>query len=157
MNNIWNFFYNLTLSLWVGGISIFTFIITPVIFRSFERDMAGKIVGYLFPGYFTYNTVLSVLACVLLVPVRPFLSKFSFKASLILVVLAVIINVYVAVKLHPDIKKVKQEIHSFESPADDSPPRKKFGKLHALSASLNLLLLADGVTLLLLSGLLKKP
>jgi hypothetical protein len=155
MNNIWNFFYALTLSLWTGGISMFTFVVTPVIFRSFERDMAGRIVGSLFPGYFTYNTALSVLALTLLVPMRSFLSKFSFKASLILVVLAVIINVYVAFKLHPDIKKVKQQIHSFETPAD-TPLRKKFGKLHAVSASLNLLLLADGVTLLFLSGLLKK-
>jgi len=156
MNNIWNFCYTLTLSLWTGGISIFTFIITPVIFRSFERDVAGKIVGSLFPGYFTWNIALSVLACILLVPMRPVLSQFSYKLSLILVVLAVIINVFVAVKLHPDIKKVKQEIHSFEAPADDSPLRKKFGKLHAVSASLNLLLLADGVTLLLLSSIFKR-
>lgn len=155
MNNLWNFCYTLTLSLWTGGISIFTFIITPVIFRSFERDMAGKIVGNLFPGYFAWNTVLSVLALVLLVPMRSLLSRFSIKLSLILIVLAVIINVYVAVKLHPDIRKVKQEIHSFQTPAD-TPLRKKFGKLHAVSASLNLLLLADGITLLFLSAVLKK-
>ena len=156
MNNLWNFCYSLTLSLWTGGISIFTFIVTPVIFRSFERDMAGKIVGTLFPGYFVYNIALSVLACILLVPMRPILSQFGFKLSLILVVFAVILNVYVAVKLHPDIKKVKQQIHSFEASADDSPLRKKFGKLHAVSASLNLLLLADGITLLFISGVFKK-
>ena len=113
-------------------------------------------VGSLFPGYFIYNLVLSVLACILLVSMRSVLSQFGFKLSVILVVLAVIINVYVAVKLHPDIKKFKQEIHSFETPADDSPLRRKFGKLHAVSASLNLLLLADGITLLFLSSLLKK-
>jgi len=156
MTNLWNFWYHLALSLWVGGISIFTFVITPAIFRSFERDMAGKIVGYLFPGYFAWNTVLSILALVLLFPVRPALSRFSVKLSLVLIVIAVIINVFVAVKLHPDIKKVKREIHSFEGPADASPLRKQFGKLHAVSASLNLLLLADGVALLFLSSIVKK-
>jgi len=44
--------YNLVLALWVGGISIFTFIVTPAIFRSYGRDQAGEIVGKLFPGYF---------------------------------------------------------------------------------------------------------
>jgi uncharacterized membrane protein len=154
--NIWNFCYNVTLSLWVGGISIFTFIITPAIFRSFDRDMAGTIVGKLFPGYFTYNLALSVIALGLLVAIRPMPAKWGFKSSLILVACAVIINLFVAFKLHPDIIRVKQEIHSFEGRTDDAPARKEFRKLHAISASLNLLLLADGITLLFISSVLKK-
>jgi uncharacterized membrane protein len=156
MNNIWNFCYNLVLSLWVGGISIFTFIITPVIFRSFERDMAGKIVGKIFPGYFMYNLALSVLSLVLFVTVRPLPAKSGFKLSLILIACAVIINLFVMFKLHPEIVRVKQEVHSFEVQADDTPVRKKFRTLHAVSASLNLLLLADGITLLFISSVLKK-
>ena len=39
MNNTLNGLYNLLLSLWIGGISIFTFLIAPVIFKSFDRDM----------------------------------------------------------------------------------------------------------------------
>ncbi|RJR15299.1 MAG: DUF4149 domain-containing protein [Nitrospiraceae bacterium] len=156
MNSNWNFFYNLALSLWVGGISIFTFIITPVIFRSFERDMAGQIVGKLFPGYLTYNLVLSVLVFLLLMTVRPLLTKSGFKVSLILVACAVIINLYVVFKLHPDIVRIKQAVHSFNAEAGTSPERKAFGRLHAVSASLNLLLLADGITLLFISSVLKK-
>jgi hypothetical protein len=156
MNNVWNFCYNLVLSLWIGGISIFTFIITPVVFRAFERDMAGKIVGKLFPGYFLYNLALSVLALVFLIAIRPFLAGKGLKLSLVLVICAIIINLFVAFKLHPDIQRVKQEIHSFEVPADDSPLRKKFGRLHAVSAALNLLLLADGVTLLVINSVVKK-
>ncbi len=37
------------LALWVGGISRFTFIVTTKIFRSYDRDKAGEIVGKLFP------------------------------------------------------------------------------------------------------------
>lgn len=156
MSNIWNFCYNLILSLWIGSIFVFTFLLTPAVFRSFERDMAGRIVGTMFAGYFTYNLALSVLALILLVIIRSFLTGPGFKLSLILVICAVIINLFVAFKLHPDIRKVKQEIHSFEGPAGDSPLRKKFGKLHAVSASLNLLLLADGITLLFLSVMKKQ-
>ena len=108
MNNIWHFSYNLILSLWIGGISIFTFIVTPVIFRDFERDMAGKIVGKLFPGYFMYNLLLSVLALILLIVIRSIFTKFGFSLSVALVVFAVIINLLVAFKLHPDIREIKQ-------------------------------------------------
>jgi hypothetical protein len=151
MSTIWNICYNLILSLWIGGIVIFTFLTTPAIFRSFERDMAGKIVGTLFTGYFAYNLVLSVLALILLVLLRSLLTGAGFKLSLILVICAIVINLFVTFKLHPDIRKVKQEIHTFNEPAGDSALRRKFGKLHAVSASLNLLLLADGITLLVLS------
>ncbi|MBC8412092.1 DUF4149 domain-containing protein [bacterium] len=156
MNNFWQFSYNLILSLWIGGISIFTFIMTPVIFRDFERDMAGKIVGKLFPGYFLYNIILSVLALILIFFIRSLLTKFGFKLSMILIICAVIINLFVAFKLHPEIVKVKAEIHSFEVLPDDSPLRKQFGKLHAVSATMNLLLLADGITLLFFTGLFKE-
>ena len=58
--------YTLILALWVGGISIFTFIVTPEIFRSFSRDEAGKIVGKLFPDYFLFTLALSVLVLLVL-------------------------------------------------------------------------------------------
>lgn len=156
MKNIVYFSYNLVLSLWAGGISLFTFIVTPVFFREFERGMAGKIVGKLFPGYFMYNLILSVLALILLIIISGLFTKAIFKLSMVLVVMAVIINLFVAFRLHPEIRKVKQEIHSFDTQSADSLLRKKFGKLHAVSASLNLLLLADGITLLFLSSVLKK-
>lgn len=155
MNNVWNFCYNLVLSLWIGGISIFTFIVTPAVFKSFDRDMAGKIVGKLFPGYFTYNTALSVFALALLLTMRSLFTKSGYRLSLILVICAVIVNFFIVFKLHPAAIKVKQEIHSFQTPDADSPLRKEFRKLHAVSASLNLLLLADGAALLVISVLKK--
>jgi len=156
MNTAWSFFYNLILSLWIGGVAVFTFVITPIIFKVYERDMAGKIVGEIFPSYLIYTLVLSVLALLLLAVVRPLFISWGFKLSMVLVVCAIMINIFTAVKLHPDIKKLKQEIHSFKAPADDSPLRKKFGKLHAISASLNLLVLADGIALLFIS-VMKRP
>ena len=156
MNNTLNVLYNIVLSLWIGGISVFTFLITPVIFRVFDRDMAGKIVGKLFPGYFLYLLILAFLALVLILAGRHVIASSAFTLSLAFIVIALIINVFVAFKLHPDIKQIKQEIHSFESLAPDAPLRKRFGTLHAVSAALNVLLLADGVTLLIMNSLIKK-
>ena len=147
--------YNLVLALWVGGISLFTFIVTPVIFGSFGRDVAGEVVGKLFPGYFLYTLLLSILALILFLASRPSLRKSAHTWSLLLIALAIIINMFVSFKLHPEIKKIKQEIPSFEA-AQESPLRKRFGQLHGVSATLNLILLADGVALLVISTVLKK-
>jgi hypothetical protein len=118
--------------------------------------MAGKIVGILFPGYFLVLLGLAVIALIIILAGRHVIASSGFELSLALLVIALIINVFVAFKLHPDIKLVKQEIHSFESLSPDSQLRKRFGKLHAVSATMNLLLLADGVTLLIINSLIKK-
>jgi hypothetical protein len=156
MKTSWFTLYNLILALWVGGIAAFTFIVTPVIFRSFGRDLAGKIVGELFPGYFLYNLVLAALALLFFFVVAGDPSKTAYRLSLFLLTAALIINVFIVFKLHPDTVQVKQAVTSFERESPDSPMRKRFAKLHAVSAVLNLLLLADGITLLAVAPLLKK-
>jgi len=155
MSAVVQFLYTLVLALWVGGISLFTFIVTPVIFRSLGRDIAGEVVGKLFPGYFLYTFLLSILALILFLVSQPSPSKSAHTWSLLLIALAIIINLFVSFKLHPEIKMIKQEIPSFET-AQDSPIRKRFRQLHGVSATLNLILLADGVALLVLSTALKK-
>jgi hypothetical protein len=152
----WFSFYTLVLALWVGGITMFTFIVTPVIFKAFPRDMAGDIVGKLFPGYFLYNLILSAFTFVIFFLVSEDRSGSASRISLILIAAALIINVFITFKLHPEAVRVKQAVTSFEREPKDSPARKEFTRLHALSAALNLALLADGIALLLASPALKK-
>lgn len=140
--------YILALALWVGGISIFTFIVTPAIFRSFDRDMAGKVVGALFSGYFYYTFALALTALVFVLYLWRDRASASFRVSLLLAVLAVGMSGYVAFGLYPEINEVKARVGSFNTAPKDSPERKRFGRMHAVSAVLNLLLLADGATLL---------
>ena len=142
--------YDLTLSLWVGGMAIFTFIVTPAIFSSFDRDMAGRIVGALFNGYFFYNLALAVIALVLAFIVWPDRAQTAFKVTLLLIAIAIAINLYISLKLHPDIVEIKRQIASFVTTPKDSPLRKRFTMLHAVSAISNLILLADGVALLVI-------
>jgi len=142
--------YMLTLALWVGGISIFTFIVTPAVFRSFGRDMAGKVVGVLFTGYFYYTFALTILALVLAFFVWRDRATTALRASLLLLVLAVAMSGYVSFRLYPEIQEVKARVGSFETTPKDSPDRKRFGRMHAVSAVLNLLILADGVALMVI-------
>ncbi|MDD3815748.1 MAG: DUF4149 domain-containing protein, partial [Desulfocapsaceae bacterium] len=48
--------YHLAVSCWLGGSALFTFVLTPTLFKSYPRDMAGSIVGALFPGYFQWGS-----------------------------------------------------------------------------------------------------
>ncbi len=148
--------YTVVLALWAGGIAAFTFVVTPVIFRSYPRDMAGEIVGRLFPVYFGYNLALAVLAGALFLLVNADRTATANRLSLLLLAAAIIINLFVVFKLHPDIVRVKQTVSSFERESPDSPARNSFKKLHALSAVLNLALLADGLALLVAAPFLKK-
>ncbi len=148
--------YLLILSLWVGGMAIFTFVVTPAIFRSYSRDMAGEIVGKLFPGYFPYLLVLSGLALLFFLFLRSDASAAVTRTCLALLVAAVLANSYVTFKLHPDAVRLKQQVATFERAAADSPARNAFRRLHAASAVLNLFVLLDGTALLALSRHLGK-
>lgn len=156
MKMYWFSLYNLILAFWVGGIAIFTFVVTPVIFKSYGRDQAGEIVGLLFPGYFLYTIVLTAAALLFFFLLAADRSVFLYRLSLSLLTTALIISVVIAFKLHPEIVTVKQEVSSFERESPDSPARKKFRRLHGVSAVLNLALLAEGAALLVVSPLLKK-
>jgi uncharacterized membrane protein len=147
--------YNFTLALWVGGIVMFTFLVTPIIFQSFGRDTAGDIVGKLFPYYFFYNLVLSVVALAIFLVFIGIKGKIQNKITIILLTIAILINLFVTFKLHPDIISVKQQIKTFETQSDESPMRHQFRKLHGDSALLNVLLLIDGIALLFINSTTK--
>ncbi|MBI5640819.1 MAG: DUF4149 domain-containing protein [Nitrospirae bacterium] len=156
MRTVITYLYSISLSLWIGGLFIFTFIMTPVIFRAYPRDMAGDIVGRLFPAYFLFCVIVTAgaLAVFVLSAYDPAAS--GYKLSLVLLSLAVVTTLYVNYRLYPQIQKVKHEVRSFEAVSPDDPARIKFRRLHAASSILNLFLLADGVALLIISVGLKK-
>jgi hypothetical protein len=147
-----NSIYNIVLALWVGGMATYTFIVTPAIFRSFTRDESARIVDALFPGYFAYNLALSAVALLLAFLVWPDRARSAFRISLALAAAALVVNFYITFMLHPRISLVKRQVTSFETMPKDSPQRREFTRLHAISAVLNLAVLADGLTLLVISS-----
>jgi len=82
--------------------------------------------------------------------------KIRSKTTIILLTIAILMNLFVTFKLHPDIISVKQQIKTFETQADESSMRHQFRKLHGVSALLNILLLIDGIALLILNKTVKR-
>ncbi len=147
--------YNLMLSLWVGGIFIYTFLVTPVLFKAFGRDSASAMVDKLFPSYFPYILVIICLATVAFL-LSGWKRSSRPKFLLVSLGLAVLISLFVNFGLYPVARKVKQEISSFETTPADSPARKQFRALHGISMVLNLILLVDGIVLIVIGGNGKK-
>ena len=156
MNKLAGHLYVIVLSLWAGGMSLFTFILTPVIFRSYPRDIAGGVVGKLFPSYFLFVLALSAAALILFILAFPDRGLRRYRISLLLSSLALITALYVNFSLYPEVEKVKREVHSFETASPDDPARTRFRRLHGQSAVLNLFMIADGFVLLLMNVAIKK-
>lgn len=138
--------YQLAISFWIGGVALFTLVLTPVLFKTQARDLAGKIVGALFPSYFLWGLACGgvALICLLLQRGR------HFVPTLVLLLLMLGATGYQALVLEPKAKALKEQIGSFENTPKNHPLRREFAKLHGISAACNLSVLIGGVALIIL-------
>jgi hypothetical protein len=138
--------YRLAVSLWLGGAALFTFVLTPMLFRSESRDVAARIVGLFFPGYFRWGVACGVVALIC----RIILSgKGQVSAAVIIAVMLTLSSIQ-AFYIEPRAAELKRQIVSFENTSKDDPLRRQFGKLHGVSAVCNLSVIAGGVVLVVL-------
>jgi hypothetical protein len=138
--------YRLAIALWAGGNAIFTLMLTPILFKTESRDIAGRIVGNLFPGYFRWG-----LACGLVALICRLLGHgFGAKTPVLLLVTMLAVTSFQAFYVEPKAAELKRQIGSFETTPKDHPLRKEFSKLHGVSAVCNLTVLVGGVVLVLL-------
>ena len=138
--------YRLAVSLWAGGNAIFTLMLTPILFKTESRDVAGRIVGNLFPGYFRWGLACGVIALVCRLAGR----GFDLKLPVLVLAVMLTLTLFQAFYVEPHSAELKRQIGSFESTSKDNPLRKEFSKLHAVSAVCNLTVLAGGVLLVVL-------
>lgn len=138
--------YRLAVACWLGGVTLFTFVLTPILFKTQARDLAGKIVGVLFPGYFRYGLVCGVVALACLLLQRgP-----RFVPALVLLVMMLGATAFQAFVIEPKAADIKTRIVSFETTSKDDPLRKEFSRLHGISAVCNLAVFVGGVALVVL-------
>ncbi len=146
MQNILPIVYRLAVAFWVGGVAIFTFVLTPIIFKVNDRDTAGRIVGTLFPGYFKWGLVCGAIALAAMLILR---GK-NFAPSLVILILMLCLTSFQAFYIEPQAAALKKEIPSFVTTPKDHPLRREFSRLHAISAVCNLSVFTGGVALIAL-------
>jgi len=138
--------YRLAVSLWLGGAALFTFVLTPMLFRSESRDVAARIVGLFFPGYFRWGVACGIVALICRVILT---GKGQLPAVVILVVMLTLSSIQ-AFYIEPRAAGIKRQIVSFETTSKDDPLRREFSKLHGVSAVCNLSVIVGGVILVVL-------
>ena len=138
--------YRLAISFWVGGAALFTFVLTPIIFKANDRDTAGKIVGTLFPGYFKWG-----LACGLVALASLLLSRGKNSVPVLAIIIFMLsLTAFQAFSIEPRAAAIKKEIPSFVTIPKEHPQRREFSRLHAISAVCNLTVIGGGVLLIVL-------
>lgn len=147
LTQIPTFFYRLAIAGWIGGASLFTFVLTPTIFKSYDRDIAGEIVGTLFPGYFQWGLFCGMIAITSII-MSSALKRKSIAASIIAVML--VFSSIQAFVIEPKAAAIKKQIPSFETTPTDDPLRVQFRKWHGVSAGLNLAVIGGGIALIIL-------
>src|SRR6266567_346831 len=138
--------YRLAVAFWAGGVAIFTFVLTPIIFRAYNRDDAGRIVGFLFPAYFRWGIACGLVGLATLLIVR---GK-NFVPSLVIILVMLSLSAFGAFYIEPRAAALKREIPSFVTTPKDHPLRKEFSRLHGISAACNLAVFGGGVALVVL-------
>ncbi len=140
--------FRLALACWVGGAALFTFVLTPTLFKTQPRDLAARIVGVLFPGYFWWGLAMGAVALLCLLVLR---GRY-FLPTLTMLVLMLGLTAYQAFSIEPRAAALKQQIVSFETTSKSDPLRRQFSKLHGISMACNLVVLLSGIVIIVLPG-----
>lgn len=140
------FLYRLAVACWLGGAALFTFVLTPLLFKAYNRDLAGGIVGTLFPGYFRCGLVCGGLALAALAMSR---GRHALVSGVIILVMLAVTATQAFV-IEPKAAELKRGIPSFETTTPDHPQRAAFRKLHGISAVSNLAVIGGGIALVAL-------
>jgi len=138
--------YRLAITFWVGGVAMFTFVLTPILFKVNDRDTAGRIVGTLFPGYFKWGLACGAVALLSMLLIR---GK-NFVPILLILILMLTLTSFQAFSIEPRVAALKKEIPSFVTTPKEHPLRREFSRLHGISAACNLSVIAGGIALVIL-------
>jgi hypothetical protein len=147
--NILTILSNLAVSCWLGGAALFTFLLTPALFAAYSRDLAGNIVGVLFPGYFRWGLACGVVALICQLINR---GRFAVASVLIIATMLVLTSTQAFI-IEPRAAELKRSIPSFETTPKDDPLRVRFRKLHGISMAANLAVVVGGIILVVLASL----
>ena len=137
----------IALSLWVGGLTLFVGVVTPVSFRSLGREEAGRTVGFLFPAVDRWACVWSVAAVISLAGF--YWGRHFQPRSLVLeipVAVMAALTVHLVWILNPQIAEQRQLLDQpeFQGTVHAEKFRFGFNRLHRLSVRVHAVILFLG-------------
>lgn len=153
--NIARFLHLFSLVIWLGSITFFSFFAAPAIFKTLPRDKAGDVVGRIFPRYWAMGYLCSVISLITLIYLS-YLSETYPIERFILIVVMTIITFYSGFSVGKKARAIKAEMRMTEGGGAETL-RKRFKKVHAMSAALNMLVFVLGVFLIYFTSMALTP
>lgn len=142
------FIHILSLVCWLGAIVFFSFFAAPAIFKTLDRETAGKLVGVIFPRYYFISYVCSVLLLATLLLGAAQVSGLKLGAILVMIAGSWTAGLIVS----PKARKLKAAIHSAANDDERQSHETAFKKLHSYAVKLNAMVLLAGLWLLWLTA-----
>ncbi|MBS1826086.1 MAG: DUF4149 domain-containing protein [Acidobacteria bacterium] len=133
MGNLLLFLELAAISLWLGSIVFFSFVVAPALFRSLGKETAGMAVRTIFPQYYLLGIACGLVLCGVQVA-RGLLWYWGgmIRPSIVLFVLLTAVAVYARQRLTPAVDAARKEGESGKT---------DFDRLHRRSVQLNAFLL----------------
>lgn len=133
------FFQLLGMSVLLGGMSYFSFIVAPTLFRGLPREQAGDIVSLLFPGYYLLSSVAIAvaLAATALMFWREGAAARASLVSIILLSLMLSAMLYAGQAITPRAHQLKEERRITQETTRRADLEGEFSRLHRLAVRLN--------------------
>ena len=124
---------------WLGGMIFFSYVAAPAAFKVLDRQAAGNFVGVVFPKYFFMGYVASVVLLITLY----LIGKNNLAAVRVpLIIMAVLtgLSFVHGMVIGPRARSIKAEYSSLAEGPEKAALKKSFGKIHGVSAVVNLLI-----------------
>ncbi len=154
--NIARFLHLFSLVVWQGSLIFFTFFAAPSIFKALSRENAGLVVGRIFPRYWAMGYLTSAVSLISLLYISYKVDSFP-KERIILLVVMTIISFYSGLSVGKKARAIKAGMRSAEPGEGKKALEKRFKKIHALSAMLNIAVFVIGVFLIYYTSLDLRP
>ncbi len=124
-----------------------TFFAAPSIFKVLPRESAGEVMGSIFPKYWIVGYASSVIALACTLIISKALGFYPAERLIILIIMTAL-SFFSGLVIGRRARNIKAEMKRAENPEDKARFRKAFGKVHAVSAVINLTILFLGFILI---------
>lgn len=152
MVSILKFLYLLSLVVWIGGMAFFSFFAAPSIFKVLPRELAGVVVGDIFPKYYLIGYLCCALALVTLISIAILEKSPQVWRGVFCLLLMGGVLFTMGTVVGPRVNTVREEIKAVQDETRKAELEKRFGQLHGASMALNLVVMILGLVLLFITA-----
>ncbi|ODS34675.1 MAG: hypothetical protein SCARUB_00255 [Candidatus Scalindua rubra] len=145
------FIHLMSLVVWIGSIIFFSFFGAPSIFKVLERELAGNLVGNIFPKYWMIGYICSTVAIGSLLLLWKMGTSSAIVRTILLSIM-MIITFYTGLRIGPMVREAKTQMRATEDVEKKEELRQRFLKIHRRSSEMNVTILILGIVTIFMTA-----